>query len=814
MRLHSILSLFPVLSVAVSMFPAQARAESASIPPLVCPAGAPIGIVDLRVASPLAGGEALPLRTINRLGEGDTLLYRPVRRSTEERKGDVTLVLVPANQAATGQKLLILDPKPANAPQQWNVPWRVSVAAFVYGPSGLNTKKVRAFLSRDDTLVAALADYAEKTAQTEALIAALSSPNTSSAAVQSALQGFSSQYGLGAQIDRTAPPNQQALVLFRTLNPAVAGYDPISSQGTQQFGQTASLATSVAALFFGSPVGLAAGGTAMLLELRSVAFPRTEFRSSFSQPMPNDALGLCGRRDATPAHTKVAYLWASRVPNVGPPQLSIEQANSVPVATKSPLPVTATDADWKVVERARAWTLQPERGKPVAIKVQKLGDTKVLELELGPAVKPGKYTLMANWDWDSFPVKGYLEVRPLADFARARVVPSSQDLLMAKTGKVPVTLEGGDFEFVNKVEIEKLNDEFASPAPVPFVLPLGLRQGPQERMDIQVNTIDLDSGRYKLLISQVDGKVHPVHVKILPPPPRIENLPVVLNQGATAAEFLLRGQRLDLLSRLEVAQGTAELGTASADRTERKLSLHMAGDLDAGTSLAIKAYTEDRSEPLILSDAVRIAGPRPVIADVSVPAPPDQDVQLEPGELPGGAYLSAMMRVEHLQSNSVVKLGCEQPGAATVTLHLGERSGPSSLQQLAPDQVFLSFDTGVWLNGCLLQATVANGSEGESGVYGLGRIVRVPKIESLEVRPDIAGDREFATLTGRNLETIEKAGWTETEASPVAGLPLPVEGEAPRQRLEILLPRSPDAHAVLHVWLRGETKPRATRVHS
>ena len=49
--------------------------------------------------------------------------------------------------------------------------WRVSVVAFVYGPSGLNMKKVSSFLSREDDLIAQLADYAEKTAQTEALIA-------------------------------------------------------------------------------------------------------------------------------------------------------------------------------------------------------------------------------------------------------------------------------------------------------------------------------------------------------------------------------------------------------------------------------------------------------------------------------------------------------------------------------------------------------------------------------------------------------------------------------------------------------------------
>jgi hypothetical protein len=37
----------------------------------------------------------------------------------------------------------------------------------------LNTRKVKSFLARDQDLVAQLADYAEKTAQTEALIAAI-----------------------------------------------------------------------------------------------------------------------------------------------------------------------------------------------------------------------------------------------------------------------------------------------------------------------------------------------------------------------------------------------------------------------------------------------------------------------------------------------------------------------------------------------------------------------------------------------------------------------------------------------------------------
>lgn len=793
---------------------ASSGASGSALPPLVCPAGGPIGSVDLRVSSPRGGSDALPLRTINRLEEGDILLYRPIlRSSSEERKGEVTVVLVPVNAKATGEKLHIMDPKPAGKPQQWNVPWRTSLVAFVYGPSGLSVAKVKDFLSRDDTLVAQLADYAEKTEQTEALIAALASPNSSSAAMQAALQGFSSQYGLSVQLDKTAPANQQAMTLFRTLNPAIASYDPIVAQGSSGFSQTAGLATSVATLFFGSPVGLAAGGTSMLLELRSIAFPHAEFRSSFSKALPDDGLGLCGRRDAVPAHTKVAYLWATRVPNIGPPQVAFDKANSLPPGVKSPLPVTSTEADWKFIDRAHNWMLEPADGKPIPVKAIKLGDTKTLELDLDRTIKPGAYRLAASWDWEHFEAKGVIEIRPLADFASARLIAASQDLLVAKTGKVPVTLDDADFEFVTKVEMQKENDEFATTAALPFVLPQGLRQGMQGHMDVQVNTIDLDPGSYKLLISQVDGKSHAMPLRVLPAPPRIDNFPVVLNQGAADANFVLKGQGLNLLKRLEIPKGTAQLGPASATANERPVTLHVDSGIDAGTSLALKAYIQDRNEPLTFADAVRVVGPRPSVAEAQLSQPSDQDVQLDPGELPGGMYLSAILRIEHLQSNSTVRLGCDQPESPSQLLHLGERSGPLSLQQLAPGEVFLSFDTSLWTSGCMLGIKVANGSEGESETYKLGLIVRVPKIRQFDIVPAAdAKDKPQAHIVGLNLETIEKVGWNSSDGDPVERLPLPVVGGGSFQQLDSPIPPVPDEKAVLYVWLRGESKARATRL--
>jgi hypothetical protein len=414
-----------------------------------------VATVSLEVISPSikTTNQALPMRTINRLEEGDTIRYKPVLRPREERRGDVTLVPLAADKKAAGaDEVLVFPPRPAAQPQQWTVPWRTSLAAFVYGPSGLNVKKVASFLNRDDELVGELADYADKTAKAEALIAALSSPDNSQEAMGAALSGFSSKFGGTAQITRTAPLNQQASVMLHTLDPTTANYDPLAGQGTQPVGQTAGLATSVAEMFFGSPVGLAAGGTALLMNLEALAFPRSEFRSTFSQPMPGDALGLCGKVSGAQVHTRIAYLWAVRIPNLNAPRLTVGKANSLSDMTKSPVPLTGSENDWKYLDRARNWSLTPDRGKTIPIKVQVLANAKSIELDPGKEVKPGRYTLSASWDWDPFEVSGFLQVRPIADFKLAKLTPASQDRLVEGTGKIPITLQGADFEFVTKVE--------------------------------------------------------------------------------------------------------------------------------------------------------------------------------------------------------------------------------------------------------------------------------------------------------------------------------------------------------------------------
>jgi hypothetical protein len=78
------------------------------------------------------------------------------------------------------------------------------------------------------------------------------------------------------------------------------------------------------------------------------------------------------------------------------------------------------------------------------------------------------------------------------------------------------------------------------------------------------------------------------------------------------------------------------------------------------------------------------------------------------------------------------------------------------LEQLTPDQLFLTFDTSVWSDGCMVDATITGG-DGDSAPSRMARIVDVPTIEQFSLTDDGSGHYS-ATLVGLNLETIGKAG--------------------------------------------------------
>ncbi|MFL6350301.1 MAG: hypothetical protein ACJ74Z_00410 [Bryobacteraceae bacterium] len=787
--------------------------------PITCPAGGPIGAVELGVRSS-QGGEPLPLRTINHLSEGDVVLYSPILRGREKRAGEVSLVMVPKKRKSDKDALIVTDPKPADKAQEWQIRETISLVAFVYGPEGLSKKKVKGFLSRDDLLIAQLADYAEKTAQTEALLQALSSNNSSSESVNAALTGFASQYGFSVQLDRTAPPQVQAATLFATMNPQLAGYDPLTPSTGAKIGQTASVATAAATLFFGSPIGLAAGGTAMLLDLRAIAFPGTQFRSSFAQALRNDhALNLCGQRTPAPPHTRVAYLWANRIPNVPRPSIRIGNADFIPTLQKTPVPVEVPDPQWKYLERVRAWSLQNGQNQKTPISVLKLANQKALEIDLSKVkLPPGDYHLAGYWDWTPFQATGEVHVRPLSAFDQAKLQPASQDRLIAKTGKIPVTLEGSDFEFTTKIDLKRVGDEFATAQPVRFILPKGLRKGPQDHIDVQIDTADLETGKYSLLVSQQDGRDHPVNIEVLPLVSRIENLPILANQGLAAQHYVLKGERLNLLARLEAPGVVFDLGPAAFPESERNVTLHLKSDPPAGTVLPMKAYLIDRNEPLTLTDALRVTGPLPVIASSKLSLPAELSIAIKSGEIPAGYTCSAMLDVKNVDSRSILRLGCRDEVGARASLRVGEQTETRSLQQLSPDRLFLSFDTSTWPAGCSVQAVIDNGSGGKSEALTLGNIVRLPQIDDFKLDDlqvsDVQGasSTHIGVLKGRNLEMIEKVGWDQGNGSDVLGLPTPIPGQGQKQSLRVNLPDPPSPNAAVYIWLRGEKTGRITTI--
>ncbi|MGH9661746.1 MAG: hypothetical protein ACRD96_24575, partial [Bryobacteraceae bacterium] len=128
------------------------------------------------------------------------------------------------------------------------------------------------------------------------------------------------------------------------------------------------------------------------------------------------------------------------------------------------------------------------------------------------------------------------------------------------------------------------------------------------------------------------------------------------------------------------------------------------------------------------------------------------------------------------------------------------RQARAKLERSAPGRWFFSVDPGV--AGCKLVATIA-GASGRSDPVALGRVVRLPRIESL------SADGAAILLRGQDLDVIAKAGWDANAASAPEGLPKPVALSGHAQTLRIPLDPRPDAS--LLVWLWGESQPRATK---
>jgi hypothetical protein len=805
---------------------------------------------------PAKGGTPLPLQEMNVIDAGEKVKYEPLHIPPAIRdKAKIALILVAVAKAepkdeAKGkpeegiekseseesakdakkeakQDIHILEARPAKDAQEWDIPARASVVGVVFGPHGLDVKKVSSMVIKNPDLIPQLTEYAEQTAKVGALVEALTEyqqqpdPNRD---VNAALVGFGNDYNVAIpKIDATQPSSQQAAVLMQALMPSLQTFDPITSTPTGVVAQSAGLAGAVATMFFGSPVGLAAGGAALFLNMRTLVFPDTDFRSAFTQPFEATGLALCAKNEAEKPRTRVAYLWMMKVPNAESPTAALAETAYVPIGGKSALKVSFTEpAESKLLTRAHGWQLVSAKDHAdVPLKVQVGTPDDSLDLDLTKTkLPPGEYHLAALWDWDPLQVKGEVDVRPLGDITRAKVAQESADRLVAVAGPVKVQLTGTDFEFVEKVAMAKAGDKKATPKEITFTLPKGKAQGDQESMETEIDTSAEGAGSYRLILTQTDGSSHDVPLVIHPPNPTLEGLPLRANLGESQQAVVLRGTRLERITRLTTDDAVWELAPVKPgahDLTERPATVKLQAAAHRGELAAADVSVQDIQTPLAFPGALEVAGPRPQIAGVSLSLAQQPDVHLSEGEIPAGAPTSFSLLTHHLDAHPALSLACANEGfvKAPLVLHPGDRTSTAQLDFSGEDGLFLSVDPGVvGQSGCQLAATITTESTGSSDPTVLGRVIRLPRIDKFALSEEKLSSTLYAgNLTGVDLQIIEKTGWDAKTGFPVQGIPTPVPGSPQEQTLKVELPWPPPSpHAPIYVWLRGETTGRLTDV--
>jgi len=776
-----------------------------------------LGKFQLEVIHP-SGGPRLPLRSVNRLDRGFRLRYQPGSMNKDSRKkGEIALVLVPA-ASETGEKLQVLDPRPLGKPCEWVVPYRVSVISIVFGPSGLDEKKIDKLLERNDELVPMLAEYAEQTGQWEDLLDVLGNWEQTSTDsredLHAVLSGFAARNGLPTpRLDSSAPPEEQAALMLRTLVPALSSYDPLTSERTVAIQQSTGLVASVAGLFFGTPVGLAAGGAALFQNFRTLFFPRCEFRSALAQGPTTDDLALYAKPEPPKSRTRLAYLWAAKIPDqVAPTAAFVPSVVHVPLGLKSNIKIAGDKDDLRRLSRTRAWELIPSGGgKSIPVKVEFPSGLDSLQIDLeNEHLSPGNYRLEGQWDWESFSVAGSLEIHALGDISRAAVSPASLDRLVEGSGVVTVRLEGADFQFLENVRLSRRD----KPIELTFRLPSGKRGGVQNHVEVDIDTNLVKAGEHSLVLVQSGAQSSTIAIRVHPPHPTITNLPIRLNLGEAIQRYELQGTGLNRITDLRAEAGRWSLVAPVQEGNRRELSVEGLDGVAKGALLDLEMRVEDLQEPLILRGAVEIRGPRPRIIGIERSNPGEGTVALREGEIAIGTVVTYAVRTENVDSSPVVELRCGDKNQP-FSLSPGEQRGHAKLDAAGDQILFLALDpAGVGEPGCRLTANVSTRTSGVSDSHLLGVVVKLPRIESFSLTNEAVGEGFYAgSLVGENLHLIEKVGWDNRQGYPVESIPMPFGGDFRKQKLRIVLPwPAPRPHAPVYVWLRGEQEARATRV--
>jgi hypothetical protein len=734
------------------------------------------------------GGDTRSLSRIKRIEKGSTILYKPVDLPPDMKKdAKVALVLSSAESASSG--LTILDFQPAASPAEWKIPFRVDLAVFVLGPQGLDEKRVNTLVTKNDELISALADYASQTTEIEDTVDTLTAMSGEEEAdIEDA----------AARLDRSNPTNQALYTLLRALNTTMLANNPMG--GGKSVGPV-TLMNKASAGFFENAGGLFPGGGA-LSEVKPWLFPDTDFRAAFVQ-QSGESLSLCVPRVLNRSRNRQVYLWARRILDAGPPALALASNLRVPIGARSTVAIRAAKAgDWQNAERMDRWMLTPSAGGdtlPVRLRTGLPGRNLEIDLRGFPG-KPGSYRLKGDWDWDTVSVTGDLELAPLADLSQAVLTPASRGRLLEGDGLTGLTLEGPDFEFVQKVSIRRAGATLEFAKPLQFIIPQGPRSGVRKTMDVEIDTGEVRQGSYLLAMQQPDTRPQEIAVQVLPNNVHIENLPLRLASGAAPQAITLHGKGLDKITQMEGEGAAIKLDPPGPDPATRTATVTLGNGLKKGDHIDLVFLQEGSTEKRRLAAAIDILGPRPQVRSVKTSVPKDLGVSLNPGELAAGNSCSFSLEIDSSAPVTDVQLGC------------GGVTRPTPFSATGPTSLFFTTEPGFGPPNCTLTAAIQNADGLTSEPATLGRVLRIPRIESLVFSGDKNADGTYsAILTGQNLEVIDKTAWDNTAGQQVTELPTPLAGQQQRQSLRIHMPwPSPSPKAPLYIWLRGESSGRLT----
>jgi len=803
-----ILTLLAVGALAYAADPPTTPADESG--PLGCTGSATLGTFQLFVR-PFSEGAPLPLKSVGAIPGGARLIWNPAHlRLPPSNSAQVTVVVVPADDGV----LLTLEPRKASEKAEWQLLQRPRVIALVYGPQGLSEGKLQSLVTRNQDLLRELADYAEQSSQVEAMVQELADAEQSRADADTALKGLSAEYGVSAtKLSAATGSDQQAAVLLNALVPASNNYDPLAAQSTQVV-QTGGLAASVAGLFFGNPVALAAGGAALFTNLKTVLFPNTEFRSAFAQNANKGNLALCTKTPAAKLRTRSAYLWAYRVPQFSKPEFALTKSANLALGTKSALELKpGKQTTVKELPLARDWRLVSDSGAGAFPVTATATPTGAVEIDLSKAKLPvGDYQLGYTWDWDRLTISGTLHVHPAEDFSHVELTPKEHDKLIEGSGVVTVELSGSDFEFLEKASLLS-SARNAKPVDLPVNLPLGRGAGPQNVVAFDIDTAK--QGTYTLTLAQADGATHKMPITVQPPNPKVSNLPLRFNSGEARQKIHLKGSGLD---RVEgITSGAGEISGSGEDASWSG-EIRLKPELKRGQSFALVLKVSGLDNALTLPDAVEIVGARPQIHSVQKSTAGSQGVDIAADELPAGTPVGLVLTLDQVRDSARPRVDLSCQGGELrreLTLTEGTPADGASLTTAGPGALYLSVDPGaIGYPGCKLAASVVVEPEGRSDPYILGRVVRVPRLDQFTLTSEKAGDSSYVgRIAGHDLDVIEKVGWDANTGLPVEAIPTPVPGEHPSQNLRVVLPwPAPGPHAPLYIWLRGETQGRKTSV--